>query len=154
MLYNGCQYRGCTVQLINVTPLPMAASSASGPHSGTGGTIGLPRQVACVGSWRTRLAGPRYRGRVYWPFAPVDADAGDGTPSTGYIADAAALMSALVAFSLAGTAPNTTAVTMVVRSRLPLPGGTTTPINNFVGLSKWGTIKKRGSFGRANSSPI
>lgn len=152
ILYNGATYDGLTCQVINVTPMGLAAQSIQQTGAGTGGAIGMSRQTAAVCSWRTALAGPRYRGRMYLPFPSTSGDAGLGVPSGAYTTAAAALCNALFTFGTTTGGGFAIALTQVVYSRIPPTAAT--PIDNFLGLNKWGTIKKRGSFGKPNSSPF
>jgi len=153
ILQNNADYQGVTAQILNATPRPIPVQSTSNAGPGTGGAVGLPRQACGFTRWLTDFAGPRNRGRTYWPFPGTASDQDQGVPSDAYLNDLTDLVSGLRTFdSVSGDDPGDSAGTvMVIHSQfVPSP----VPIRTGVSIRKWATQRKRGSFGRANSSPL
>ena len=152
ILYNDAEYRGVEVSFANVKPLPMPILVHTATVNGVAGAVGVPRNATCVGSWTTDFTGPRYRGRTYWPFAATASVAADGNPSGAYTTALATIHDALLNYTIVTGGSGSLACSMVVLSRV---GGLTTKfIKSFKGLTKFGTMKKRGSFGKANVPPL
>jgi hypothetical protein len=152
ILYNGAEYRGVEISFANVKPLPMPILIHTATVMGTGGAVGIPRNASCVGSWVTDFTGPRYRGRTYWPFASTSHVQADGDPTPAYTGHLVDVMTALLDYAVVTGGAGSMACSLVVLSRV---GGLTTKfIKTFKGLAKFGTMKKRGSFGKANVSPL
>lgn len=121
---------------------------------GTAGSLALPRQSAGLISWRTAFSGPSGRGRMYLPFPPVDDDATIGLPSAAYKTAATAYANALRTLtSFAGLSGDVAVALTLAQYRKPIYVATN-HITDFTVPLKWATIKRRGSYGRPNSSPI
>jgi len=123
---------------------------------GTRGAIALPRQVSGLISYQTILPGPAGRGRLYIPF-PADADnQGGGAPGGTYITNALALASATntgISITVGGRT-GTLVRALVHKANKAGVFLQPTPVTGGTVSSKWATQRKRGTFGRANSSPI
>jgi hypothetical protein len=159
VINNLTTYNGVQAQIHRLAlgiPIVFAAvSSVTGAGPGTGGAIALPRQTAGLTHWSTHLAGRAYRGRTYWPFPATAHDTGDGTPTTAYVTAINAIASGLVAITgISGS--GTAGCNFVINHRKNKAG--IIPPQTFIisGTSeaKWGTQRRRGSFGRPNVSPI
>lgn len=91
-LYQGLFGANLAVRVVQVRTLVAPITGADFTvTTGTGTRTGsdyLPRQVACVVSWRTAFLGRPYRGRVYLP-PMLEADQNDGFLTVGYQDDAA-----------------------------------------------------------------
>jgi len=147
-----CTYRG--LQGRDIVQVPIYTDDVVTANSGVGTATGLtmPRQACGLTTWTTAFAGPKRRGRTYWPFPSVVDDAAGGVPSATYLTAMAGMatdLSNFFGFSSGGNSANTN---FSVYSR-KAPAGTTS-ITGFVNRTKFATMKKRGSYGRANSSPI
>lgn len=117
----------------------------------------LPRQACGLISWRTTKAGRKYRGRTYLPFPNGNLDTGIGAPTGGAVTAFTALANNVLNF----TAIPGFSITLglVLRHRgfpravPPIPP-TDDPIADYSVPAKWATQRRRGSYGRANVSPI
>lgn len=161
LIANTAQYRGVQVQIVK-TPLRAAVQAFAEAGDGTGGAVGMPRQVAGLIKYLTPDAGRQYRGRAYIPFPSTSAGSGDGLPSSAYLVNLANLTALLASIStidnsLSAPTGFITVVQSIVHS---VPKGGTppppppSPIINWQIAEVWATQRRRGSFGRPNLSPI
>jgi hypothetical protein len=157
-------YRGVQVQIFSGMPVGLIypalfasvfINSSSGP--GVAGAIGLPRQTCGLIEYQTDIPGRQGRGRSYIPFpASADNDV-NGVPTAGYLTNLAFVAgdmgSGLAVSGVGGTA---TLVRVIPHLKKNKAGNfvSHTPITNASGSASWATQRRRGSFGRANSSPI
>lgn len=140
------------VQVTDITALPLQSpSNFSDPVVGTGGTIGAPRQSAPLLRFVTGFAGPKGRGRLYIPFMPAAGLATAGFASTAYLADMVLMMNALSGFTSFSVGGNSGTLEQVLFHRITKTG---TKIITWSTTNKIATQKRRGSFGRANVSPV
>lgn len=156
LLQNNAQYRGVQAY-VNHLPLPQAQISIVNAGAGTGGTVGQSRQTCGLSKWLTDFAGPAYRGRTYWPFPPTADDSGIGVPSAPYVVDLQTITVLMfLFFTIPGTVSGSVSIRMVLKHGENKAGVTPapTPITSLFVDPAWATQKRRGSFGRANSSPI
>jgi hypothetical protein len=151
LLYNGAEYRGVQAYLMSTLPPPSPAVSVTNAGIGTGGAVGLPRQTAGIISWLTQYRGARYRGRTYVPFPPTGGDEDQGKPNAAYVAAMGSLATDLYNLTTVGSGGNTADVELGIWSE---KFSSFEPITGNLLRSEWGTIKKRGSYGRPNNSPI
>lgn len=145
------QYRGCGVRRIKPLPAETETFSSTGQGSGVGDGNPLPTQTCGVITLRTSLGGPRYRGRVYVPFASEGQNSVDGLPEAAYITLLNNLGAKLIAGMTPGSGGNTVDMLPIIYSR---KFGTSQDVITFVSRSKWGTQRSRGSYGATNSSPV
>jgi len=155
---NDATYRGVQVSVQNVSPLPATQFYNGNAAIGTGGAIDLPRQTCGLLQFQTANAGRRFRGRWYLPFPATTADVAGGLPSSTYLTAAQSIASALLT-NLSAPNASATGVANLVPCLQHRPGISPLPANvtNITTISvstKWATQRRRGSFGRANSSPI
>lgn len=151
LLTTGVMYDGVQCRVANRLPLPVAQSGTVNAGVGTAGAPGLPRQSAGLLKFETDLAGPGARGRLYLPFPCAPDNETLGKPTAGYITRATALGTQLDNFTVIGSGPDTANVTWCVYSKVH---ARMQKITSFGVDLAWATMKKRGSFGRANVSPI
>lgn len=152
MINNNAQYRGVAVRILNQTPELAIVTSSVSPGAGSGGPISLPRQVSGLTGWKTPFAGPGFRGRTYWPFPSATADVGDGTPTLAYQTLENTISEIVHNYSVLSIGGGSAAFTHSLYHRAAkavtlITGDWTIP-------NKWATQRRRGSYGRANSSPI
>jgi hypothetical protein len=123
--------------------------------AGTGGTDALPRQVAGLTAWKTALAGRAFRGRTFWPFPSAAFDTGDGVPTAAAVTAYTNLAVEALNFVTVGDVTNRSIIALVIRNK-PVRGvpWTSTPVTVGTTFNKWATQRRRGTFGRANVSPI
>jgi hypothetical protein len=141
------------VELISVLTgrvLQSANGTSLIPH-GTGGVTTAPTQAAAIVQKLTGLAGPRNRGRLYWPFLPTAFLQATGQISNGgRIAIIAAAISCWVSQTFSVGGDNVT-VDPVLIHRYVVPAiPTYQPIVTFLMSLKIGTQKKRGDYGQPN----
>lgn len=151
-LLNGrATYRGVTLQRW-MAPLPLAEPviSALIGTPGTGGGTPLPTDVCGAITWRTGVAGRRFRGRSYVPFpASTDMDA-DGSPTAGYITRLQALVAGIVPSFITtdGGLNGVTWTKQVMHVRVP--PGVSSPVTSGLGRKYWNDQHRRGDHGALN----
>lgn len=161
LMPSSVSYQGCEAQIVKKPAL--TAQIARGQQgAGTNGTIALPRQVTSLVHFLTANAGRRYRGRVYLPFPPVDAAELDGTMTAAY-AILVAQWSAQLASTNQWQTPFATPTGFVTVAQC-IPHflkkgevGPEIPPTFTVALNpddRFATQRRRGSFGRQNTSPV
>jgi len=156
LLNNNASYLGSTVQILSPGPLGLLRKSIVGAHVGIGGADALPTQTSGLIRWGTNQGGRAYKGRVYMPFPSEQANNTTGYPVAGYIVGLDAIGNEYVnhtAWTLNGG--NQTIVPVLVHRKnkagvTPLP----TQISSWQSSNQWATQRKRGAFGRPNSSPF
>jgi hypothetical protein len=159
LIVNPATYRGVGAQ--KIWPLPVALTQYNNNSFG-GGTTGpnaVPEQVAGVLSWGTAKAGRAYRGRIYLPFPPASDVLADGTPSAAYATNAGLVGSFYAGGSYTVTEGGRTAVLDAViwhrkagKTGIPAAHTYDAIVNYHVG--GFGTQRRRGAYGRLNTSPI
>jgi len=144
-------FDGVLGQIIFPLPLFTSVKNTGDAGVGTGGATAGPRQTAGLISWKTALAGPGGRGRTYVPF-PSNSDVDtDGTPNATYVGKLGDLDNALGAFTTVSAGGRSATVAIGIRQSKT---GNFVPFNAGVNNKKWATQKRRGSYGRPNSSPF
>lgn len=133
---------------VATAPVPAILDSVS---AGTSGATLLPTQAAAVLTLKTEVAGPRGRGRLYLPFASTgDADA-DGSPDAAYRGLMGDVGAAIVLGFTGSGGGGSCALEPVIYHRSL---GTSSLITNYYANDRFGTMKKRGSYGKQNPSVI
>lgn len=151
LINDNAVYRGVAVRRVSgAAPFKVQANSSIGIGPGTAGPISLPKQTAGVIALYAVYLGKRFRGRQFVPFPASADDAGDGTPSAGYAAKLLAHAAKLIAgISIAGSAQTILTPGLWHRSIPAIDSIVTFRLRGI-----WSTIKSRGDYGRANTSPI
>lgn len=144
-------YDGILGQIVFPPPLMVHAVDVSSAGAGAGGAQGAARQVAGLIRWGTPLAGPGGRGRNYLPFTAADDSDGIGKPSAAYQASAASFAVAISSFTAVSAGGRTATVAFGLKKR---NAGIINLVTSGNVEPKWATQKRRGSFGRPNSSPF
>jgi hypothetical protein len=161
LLSTDTQFRGVQVTLKNPAPgvsPPATIFSNTLFGNGSAAEPDCPRQCSGLIHWSSPLGGRRNRGRTYFPFPTAGNLLTNGQPTAAYQTSLAAFATALLnrtTISNAG-ALGTATVDLVIYHR-PIPPAamiTPTPVTGFVVPAKFATQKRRGSYGRPNSSPI
>lgn len=146
------RFNGVQCNIISRTPLPIGQADVIDAGPGTDSNPAMGRQLCGLISWRTLFAGPAFRGRTYFPFPVTDEDAAGGKPTNGYIIGLTSFAGAVRGMvSILGALGGTASVQLVIYHRATK---TTTPIVASHVDAAFATMKKRGSFGRPNVSPI
>jgi hypothetical protein len=153
LLNTQVEYRGSTMQLINILPLPVMQAATARAGNGTATGLAMPQQVSGIMTAYTAVAGSKGRGRIFMPFPAVSEDADPGMPSSAYVAALLAFGNLMLPNFTIPNAASTGSATLalVVYNRIP---ATTQLITSWVARAKWATQKRRGVYGRANQSPI
>lgn len=151
LLSSGATFRGAGVRVIWPLPVTVETLSNAGNGLGAAGGTAQARQTCGLISLRTPLAGRANRGRFYVPFPGGNDNAIGAIPSTTYQTNLAVLMGYLVATVTAGTVPNTNNFVPIIWHR---QAKFSTDITSGTINNKWATQRRRGSYGRPNSSPI
>lgn len=143
-------FLGVKLATRNVTPTPRAGLwEAAVANAGGAGVI--PSQVAGVLSLYTDYAGRSGRGRVYTPFiAPGSVTTGD-LPTVAYRGFLGDLGNAIVGGITVGGGGNTSdLIAVIVNKELTHVW----EITSFYANNRFGTIRKRGQYGKANADAI
>jgi len=146
-----CIFRGIGVSVIKPDPHPEVVWVAdSGPGNAAGEP--LPSAVSGIITKRSLLAGRANRGRIYVPFPTEEANGADGHPTGAYVVK-------MTAYALAVL--DTVTITDIggVCELFPIiPHGPTVAthvdVDSFVVRSLWGTLHRRGDYGKLNVAPF
>lgn len=156
-------YRGVQAQIIMPQPPKQAGSTIA--SSGVGGVAGdmVPGMVSGIIKTVTSLAGRKYRGRIYIPWV-AEADNGPtGIPTAGYVTRLTTLASEMVNVITVTGGLGTLELTPILPGKTLIPGsnppkyvldGTHTNITGYTARTIWASQRRRGDFGRPNTSPI
>jgi hypothetical protein len=154
LLATDASYNGVQVGFDLLRPLPLTkfANSHFGPGTLTGPTMG--RQLTGLIQLQTANAGPAFRGRIYIPFPPVGDDQSQGKPTLAYLALMSLLWTAISSDLVITGSGGSITITPVIfhRSATVIPRYTDVDANTI--STKFATQKRRGSFGRVNTSPV
>lgn len=146
-------YLGCTVRIANRLPLPIAQRSTGAADDGQASGLPLPRQSCGLISFRTAVAGPGGRGRWFMPFPAASSNAAQGKPSGGYAASLATfgllLKNTIAIPALVGGGSADIAFVLWSRKH-----ATMRAIEDIQASPIWATQRKRGAFGKPNTSPF
>ncbi len=146
-------YRGVQLTYLNVTPLPATQFFNGNNGAGTFGANSMPTQVRGITKRQTAFAGPRYRGRIYWPFPAVGAATSSGGMTGAYQTAITNVLSALcpttglTVISGGGTAK----VLPILWNRHLRLATNITAYGSDIGFA---TQKKSGYYGKVNTSPV
>jgi len=155
IINNNANYRGIQCQL--KTPLPQIyapVSNTGGSSVGSGGATALPRQTCGLGSVSCALAGRRFRGRMYFPFPATADDTGNGTPTGAAVLRYSDVLVGMLTYTGPIAAGGSVWTPVIVHSTGKSPTPPPTQITNASVANAWATQRRRGSYGRANTSPI
>lgn len=150
LMSNNAVYDGLDV--VRIVPGPRTQNAWSTDGAGAGIVTGdvLPRQVAGVITKLTAFKGRRYRGRFYLAF-PCEADSDmTGIPNANYMAALGLLATQFEQLLAPVSGANNAVFIPIVYHRFP---GDFTDIVRCRANQKWGTQRKRGSYGRPNQAP-
>lgn len=150
--YDGVQtyfaYRGGSL-----LPNPVKTTISAG--AGTTGTVPCPPNTAAIFKYATLTRGPGGRGRLYLPFASIDWVSTGGRTTSAFDVLLNSFASTLlpVLTVTQGGGSSTFVWSLLRKNKLPVPP-TTQQIVTAESAGKFGQLHKRGSYGRANASPI
>ncbi len=145
-----CKYDGVEVSLITYIPafVTQRAGALAGP--GTWASIAMGQQVSGIISWFTRLAGPKFRGRLFFPFPGVSAILA-GIPTTAYLSALNAVAVAFFGFTTVSVSGRTCGLLPVLWHRRTR---TFDYIANANLPDKFATQKRRGNYGKNTMPPF
>lgn len=148
------QYKGSILR--RVWPKPPSPMAGVIDAAGPGLVVGtlMARQVSGVISKVTALAGRAYRGRCYTPFPAIASNVSNGVPTPVFLTALNALATELAEVqTIIAVAPVDLHPVIYHKGPKP-PEGTYHDLIGTKGRQFWATQRRRGSFGRPNSSPI
>lgn len=150
VLSSAFRFRGVGIQRIFPAPPTDESIDVTQDAAGTIAGNAMSMQTAGVITLRTGVAQRKARGRVYLPFpSEADNDA-TGKPEAAYNGFANVLAVNLVGSITVGAGGNTSSLQQVVWSR---KFQTYHAITDAFATKKWGTQRRRGSYGQANQLP-
>ena len=152
LLANSAGYYGTQMYLDNPQAAPPRPDSTSAfQMPGTGGVGLAPTQTSGLISFYTNVLGKMGQGRMYVPFPSAEHISVDGTPTVGYQDSLDDLGTYLSSDKVIVNAGVTARFAPVMYS-----GGIATAmlITGHKSHNAWATQRKRGSFGRTNSTPF
>lgn len=152
VLCNSANYIGTYCQRLFPLPILPRAIDKSAAAVGTAGATPLPPQTAGLTTWYTAKAGRAQIGRTYWPFPATAMSTTTGQPAggtvTNYIALAAGVRAGVTpAVGFSGSCD-------MLLSILHRNTSLTDQIQTSLSHQSWATQKRRGAFGKPNTSPI
>jgi hypothetical protein len=144
-------YRGVSAQ--KVWPLPPQLPAFTLANLGAGNVTGeaLPGQLAGLIRLKTDFAGPRYRGRLYFPFPSELASETTGIPTAAYVTGLQLLANDLNLVRDIGNATNGGIFVPTIWSK---KFKTTADVRYVSVPQRWATMRSRGNFGDPNAPPF
>lgn len=154
------EYRGVEVMLVDPAPpyKPLFGPVIQNVNAGPGitGTKVLPRQVCGLIKYSTGRAGRAFRGRLFIPFSSDSNYATNGQVNATGIAALSAIAVALLGDPGVSIGGRTATLVRILHHRKNKEGlyPDPTPVTGGTISSSYATQRKRGSYGRPNSSPV
>lgn len=150
-------YQGVQTYFIRRTfgSLPAPVKSVANGGFGLQAPPTLPPNTAAIMKYNTFERGPGGRGRVYLPFIASLLSSAFGTFTVAMDVAVNSLASALLSPLVVTSGGNSATLIWSLVARHPSPAPVTT--RQIIGAQSagiFGQMHKRGSYGRANSSPI
>lgn len=150
LLTNTARYRGLSMQRVVPVLGEIPVVSTIAAANGTAGTAPLPGNVAGIFTVLTGFTGRANRGRTYAPFpdaADLTTATGDPVPTAGYMTRLGAMSTIhWGATSLVVGADSATVQAVLFRPSTLV----TKDLTSATARVKWGSIHRRGSYGRQN----
>lgn len=144
-------YKGILGGIINRSPNPLPVQSTTGAGAGVTAVEPMPKQAAGITSWYTAFAGPGYRGRTYWPFISSGYQDVNGEITNAGKAAMDAVAGALQGLTSISTGGRTATIALAIyHKKVKL----TTPVATRLTRTVVATQKRRGDYGRPNTSPL
>jgi len=146
-----CHFRGVRVRRIHPTETAWVQNVAFDTAGSAGADI-MPKQVAGLISLKSNVPGRAGLGRVYMPFPAEQSNDTDATPTATYITNLAAVAAKFVQLNVANPTPAVMQMEGLVLNRAVPPDSGI--IILATAQDKWATQRRRGDYGRINTSPI
>lgn len=153
IMSSNATWRGISVQRLDTAgTLYVPAVSTANEGVGTAGTQPLPGQCCGLYTFRTAIAGRKYRGRIYLPFPDEADNSVDGMPSIGYgtRSDTIAVFYANSKTVTSGGGGSATLSPILFNKK----AGTKYDIVDYLLRFGWATQRRRGTFGEPNTLPF
>jgi len=152
-MHNLATYRGVKVQLIPTTlstyPVPQYVIANTGV--GTGGASPTATAVCGLITKLTAFRGRKYRGRCYLPFPSTTAyDPTTGEPKAAYLTALANIGNLTCANWLVNQGGRICGLSPCLRPKNVINYLLTTDITGNKPQPRWGTLHKRGDYGKTN----
>jgi hypothetical protein len=153
MIDSTSSFRGMGVReiLAPVVGSPSPAYDNSAVAVGTGVGKPMPGQVSGLIKISTAVGGRKGRGRLYIPFPAVTFGDDTDQPTAAYLVLLNALATQVLAPIVVIGGTGTAAFGLVLYHRTT---GLTSPVVSTAGSPRWATQRRRGDYGRLNSSPV
>lgn len=152
LLYSSANYNGVMAQIIYPLPIIFSKFNTGGAAMGSGGSTAVGGQVCGINSWQLLVAKRGNFGRTYWPFPPCPLTTTPLKPSTSYTTNLGTICAAILGIGNFSAGGRVAGVEQIILHRAnPV---LSQPVLNFTVHDRWATQKRRGSYGRANVSPI
>jgi hypothetical protein len=145
------RYSGIIAGIVARSPNPVGVQQTTNAGVGTAAVEPLPKQCAGITSWYTATAGRRFRGRTYWPFPSSAWNDVNGELSGAGKTAADNIASAVQGLTSISSGGRTATIALGIYHRLTK---LTTPVTVRLTRGTIATQRRRGDFGRLNSSPI
>lgn len=143
-------YDGVEVSIVTFAPPGVTQKAGTGAGAGVWASIAMGNQVSGIISWITRFAGPKYRGRLFFPFPGVSTILA-GIPTGAYLAVLNAVAAAIFGFTTVAVSGRTCSLLQVLYHR-------TTKTFDYISTAslpdKFATQKRRGNYGKNRQPPI
>lgn len=147
-------FRGCLVREVANPPASPPAPAFNNASAGAGLVVGnaMPSQVSGLIKFGTRLGGRKGHGRMYVPFPNQTSTGALGDPLPAYVASLTAIGAVVTPTrTIVGAGGGSATFVPCIFHRV---AETVTPISFATPSPSWATQRRRGDFGRANSSPV
>jgi hypothetical protein len=151
MMGNAAFYNGVQLYLVDRVPMPLPIHASTHAGFGTGGIDLMAPQATGITSWYSAFTGPKNRGRTYWPFPALPFGDVNGVPTNAYLLAMEQLAGLISPIVTIGAGANTADLQHVIHQRSPAGN---VDIASHTNQRKWATQKKRGNYGRSNTSPF
>jgi hypothetical protein len=153
-------WRGTAVRWVSATGITQASYvnvSSDGVGTAAGNT--LPAQVSGLVSWKTALAGRRYRGRIFVGFPSDNWTNADGTMSAAGQTELATIQTLYTVPIVVAPAGGVQGITLALYMRSLLAVGPPRtysyfPVTQGIARARWASQRRRGQYGRQNVLPF
>lgn len=151
MLSTTTLFVGISAQKIGPGDMEVAGVSAAAPALGVLASDLMPKQTCGILSIKTQKAGRSFRGRLYIPFPTEVSNQEPGEPTDPYVASATALAGYYETPQTFVIGGNSISMKPVLYSRVL---NVTNDVTNVIAAPRWGTQRRRSSYGQLNQFPL
>lgn len=145
------KYDGVEVSIISLIPQGVIQKAVTGAGFGVVTQIVAAAAQSGIFQWYSIFAGPKYRGRTYWPWPWVTAINSIGFPTSAYITLISAVINAWFSTTAVSVGGRTATMAQVIWHRSTR---TFTYITTPNTTGKFATQKRRGNYGKNRNPPL